>query len=67
MLRLQLIVAGADRERARRGMLKALKRFRVDGVTTTIPLHERILTHERFVSGTYDTDLVEQVLNSAEH
>jgi acetyl-CoA carboxylase biotin carboxylase subunit len=58
----KLIVAGADRNGARLGMLEALGTFRVDGVKTTIPLHERILADTGFVSGTYDTALVGRIL-----
>jgi biotin carboxylase len=29
--------------------------FVVEGIYTTIPLHQRILTDERFISGRYDT------------
>jgi acetyl-CoA carboxylase biotin carboxylase subunit len=59
----KLIVAGADREKTRRGMLKALTGLRADGIKTTIPLHQKILAHERFVSGDYDTGLTGQVLD----
>src|SRR4029077_15340870 len=36
----KLIVSGEDRERARLRMLGALSEFRVEGVPTTIPIHE---------------------------
>jgi acetyl-CoA carboxylase biotin carboxylase subunit len=58
----KLIVGAADREKTRRGMLKALQGFRADGVKTTIPLHEKILADERFISGNYDTGLTGRVL-----
>jgi acetyl-CoA carboxylase biotin carboxylase subunit len=60
----KLIVAGPDRDAARRGMLEALERFRVEGIKTTIPIHRRILADERFVSGHYDTTLVAKILGS---
>jgi len=47
-------------------MLAALGKFRVDGIKTTIPLHEKILADERFVSGEYDTQLVGELLASVE-
>jgi len=62
----KLIVAGDDREAARKGMLAALGKFRVDGIKTTIALHEKILADERFVSGEYDTQLVGELLASVE-
>jgi acetyl-CoA carboxylase biotin carboxylase subunit len=59
----KLIVHGTDRDRARLGMLKALGAFRIEGIKTTIPLHEKILADERFASGTYDTGLAKQLLD----
>jgi biotin carboxylase len=32
--------------------------MRIVGVRTTIPLHLRILDHERFVRGEYDVDFL---------
>jgi acetyl-CoA carboxylase biotin carboxylase subunit len=58
----KLIVAGADRQTARLGMLRALEQFRVEGIKTTIPIHLKILADERFASGNYDTRLVSQIL-----
>jgi acetyl-CoA carboxylase biotin carboxylase subunit len=58
----KLIVHGADRERARRGMIEALDRFHIEGIKTTIPVHLRILQDERFSSGNYDTALIGQLL-----
>jgi acetyl-CoA carboxylase, biotin carboxylase subunit len=58
----KLIVAGPDRERTRRGMIEALKVFRVEGIKTTIPLHLKILESQPFVGGAYDTGLVAQLL-----
>ena len=58
----KLIVMGDNRERARLGMLEALKRFRVDGIKTTIPLHIKILESAAFASGDYDTGLVAELL-----
>ncbi len=58
----KLIVAGDDREQARRGMLQALERFQITGIKTTIPIHTKILSDQRFASGQYDTRLVAQIL-----
>jgi len=58
----KLIVHGADREAARRGMLDALSRFRVEGIKTTIGVHEQILAEEAFASGEYDTGFIGRLL-----
>ncbi len=58
----KLIACGATREETRLGMLEALGRFRVEGIKTTIPIHEKILADPRFASGTYDTALVGELL-----
>jgi len=54
----KLIVHGPDRETARRGMLDALARFRVEGIRTTIPVHRRILSDPAFAAGDYDTGFI---------
>jgi acetyl-CoA carboxylase, biotin carboxylase subunit len=51
----KLIVRGADRTDAIRRTLAALAAFRVEGVPTTIPMHQKILASEAFASGAYDT------------
>ena len=40
-------------------MRRALGEFVVRGVKTTLPLHRRVLENERFLSGAYDTGLIE--------
>jgi acetyl-CoA/propionyl-CoA carboxylase biotin carboxyl carrier protein len=47
----KLIVHGADREHARRRMLRALEEFWVEGPTTLIGFHRALLSHPCFVAG----------------
>ena len=47
----KLIVGAADRDQARRRMLRALGEFEIGGVTTLIPLHQAILEHPDFIAG----------------
>jgi acetyl-CoA carboxylase biotin carboxylase subunit len=51
----KLIAYGRDREEARKRMLRALDMFVVEGIYTTIPLHQRILNHPDFAAGKLDT------------
>lgn len=56
----KLIVHQPTREEAIRTMLRALGEMRVDGIKTTIPLHQEILSHSAFVDGRIDTTFVER-------
>jgi acetyl-CoA carboxylase biotin carboxylase subunit len=58
----KLIVHGADRDRARLGMIEALEQFEVEGIKTTIPVHLQIMQDGRFTSGQYDTGLIAELL-----
>ncbi|GED66531.1 biotin carboxylase 1 [Brevibacillus reuszeri] len=55
----KLIVWGKDRDEAIERMKRALGEFVVEGITTTIPFHLKVLDHEVFVSGQFDTKFLE--------
>lgn len=55
----KLIVWGKDRNEAIDRMKRALGEFVVEGITTTIPFHLKVLEHEVFVSGHFDTKFLE--------
>ncbi|MFS0554080.1 acetyl-CoA carboxylase biotin carboxylase subunit [Brevibacillus sp. 179-C9.3 HS] len=55
----KLIVWGKDRNEAIDRMKRALSEFVVEGITTTIPFHLKVLEHEVFVSGHFDTKFLE--------
>ncbi len=61
----KLIVAGPDRETARRRMLRALDEFHVEGVPTTIPVHRWILESKAFRDGSHTTNWLERALADA--
>ena len=58
----KLIAFGNDRKEALSRMSRALDEFVIEGVSTTIPLHKRIITNERFIAGKYDTTFLEHLL-----
>ena len=58
----KLICHGKDREEAMDKMQRALSQFVVEGIHTTIPLHERIFADAEFRSGDFDTKFMERFL-----
>src|SRR3954470_10816874 len=55
----KLIVRGADREHARRRMLRALDEFVIEGPKTLLGFHKALLAHECFVRGETCEGIVE--------
>jgi acetyl-CoA carboxylase biotin carboxylase subunit len=51
----KVIVKAANRDEAIARMLRALGSFRIEGVHTTIPLHQKVLASEAFRTNRYDT------------
>jgi acetyl-CoA carboxylase biotin carboxylase subunit len=62
----KLIVHAADRETARRRMLRALREMLVEGVRTNIPFHRWVLNREEFIHGVIDTGFIEKVFHGVE-
>jgi acetyl-CoA carboxylase biotin carboxylase subunit len=61
----KLVARGKDREEAILRMQRALEMFIVEGIFTTIPLHQRILHDADFRSGNFDTKFMERFLAKA--
>jgi acetyl-CoA carboxylase biotin carboxylase subunit len=59
----KLICHGKDREEAMNKMQRALSQFVVQGIHTTIPLHQKIFADEEFRSGKFDTKFMERFLD----
>ena len=58
----KLIVRGKDRSEAISRMTRALDMFIVEGVFTSIPLHQKILADPDFRAGKFDTGFIERFL-----
>jgi acetyl-CoA carboxylase biotin carboxylase subunit len=58
----KLIVYGTTRAGAMRRLKRALGEFVVDGIKTTIPLHQRLLDAPEFQSGDYTIKWLEEWL-----
>ena len=56
----KLICHGKDREEAMDKMQRALSQFVVEGIHTTIPLHQKIFADAEFRSGAFDTKFMER-------
>ena len=63
----KLICHGKDREEAMDKTQRALSQFIVQGIYTTIPLHQRIFADEEFRSGEFDTKFMERFLEREKH
>ena len=59
----KLITYGANRDEARRRMLRALDEYTIEGIKTTIPFHSLMLADERFATGEYHTGTVEREMD----
>jgi len=57
----KLIAYGGTREEATARMRRALEMFVVEGIYTSIPLHQRILAHPDFAAGRLDTHFLNRL------
>jgi acetyl-CoA carboxylase biotin carboxylase subunit len=62
----KLIVHGVDRAEAIAKMERALSQFVVQGIETSIPLHQEIFADEGFRAGEFDTKFMERFLAKRE-
>jgi len=58
----KLITHGVDREEAIARMSRALSQFIVQGIETSIPLHQAIFQDPAFLAGEFDTGFMERFL-----
>ncbi|KKK33237.1 acetyl-CoA carboxylase [Mesobacillus campisalis] len=55
----KVIAYGSTREEAISRMKRALAEFVIEGIHTTIPFHLKLLSHEQFVDGQFNTKFLE--------
>ncbi len=60
----KVIVSAPTRDEAISKMSTALSQTKIEGVPTTIPVHQQILKHPQFQSGHYDTNFLEGMLSA---
>ena len=58
----KLLVFADTRQQAIARMLRALGELKIEGIKTTIPLHQRIMHDANFIKGDVDTSYIEKVL-----
>ena len=54
----KLVTHGKDRTDAIQKMIAAIKEYKIEGVTTTLPFGTFVMEHTAFVSGNFDTNFV---------
>ncbi|WP_425885756.1 acetyl-CoA carboxylase biotin carboxylase subunit [Parabacteroides sp. ASD2025] len=55
----KLCAWGRNRESAISNMVRALREYKILGIKTTIPFHQRVLHNATFLSGNYDTTFID--------
>ncbi|MDE0047813.1 MAG: acetyl-CoA carboxylase biotin carboxylase subunit [bacterium] len=60
----KLVVCGRNRNESMMRLRRALEEFAIDGIETTIPLHQALLGNQDFANGHYDVTWLERFLGS---
>ncbi|MGE3771105.1 MAG: acetyl-CoA carboxylase biotin carboxylase subunit, partial [Bdellovibrionales bacterium] len=60
----KLIVHGKTRNECLLRLKRSIEEFVIDGVNTTLPLHQRIISQPDFIDGNYDIHWLEKFLGS---
>jgi acetyl-CoA carboxylase biotin carboxylase subunit len=59
----KLVVWGASRPEAIRRLSRALEEYRIMGIKTNLPFHQKLVDSHHFISGKFDTSFVEHYFN----
>jgi acetyl-CoA carboxylase biotin carboxylase subunit len=63
----KLLTWGPTREAAIQRMKRALHEYLIRGIKTSIPFHQLVMEHEKFIAGDYDTTFIDRVLKKIEY
>ena len=55
----KMIVWGTDRAHAIKRAKRALDEFKIEGIKTTIPFHQKVLMNKKFIKGEFDTSFID--------
>ena len=56
----KLICQGRNRTEAIQRMLRSLDEFVIEGITTTIPLHKKLLSHKKFINSDFNVSWLDK-------
>ncbi len=62
----KLIVHGATRNECLMRLRRALEEYVIDGISTTIPLHQKLVENSDFVNGSYNIHWLEEFISAAQ-
>jgi acetyl-CoA carboxylase biotin carboxylase subunit len=57
----KLITYGKDRKEAITRLRRSLDEFVIEGIKTTIPFHRKLIEHDDFITGNFDTGFLERI------
>jgi acetyl-CoA carboxylase biotin carboxylase subunit len=60
----KMIIWGTDRKHAILRARRAFEEFKIEGIKTTIPFHQKVLQNEKFIEGDFDTSFIDKQLNN---
>lgn len=63
----KLVVHGKDRHEAIRRMSRALEMFIVEGISTSIPVHQKIMADPDFQAGNFDTHFLSRFVRNGDN
>jgi acetyl-CoA carboxylase biotin carboxylase subunit len=56
----KLIVTADTREEAIAKMYRSLDEFIIEGISSTIAFHKKVMHHPKFIEGIFDTGFIEK-------